>query len=126
MSLLALLVIVILVAICVMAVMPGEKSPVPIAVFKVEKGTRVAELLLFPDHRYTIKYSMDGKTAVSDQGSYRQEGKSGEDGTTLLMTSADGKERQMVYDKGALRAQREDENLDKTRSIAQLDFKRTI
>lgn len=126
MSLLVVLIIVILVAGGIMAVMPGEKGPVPIAVFKVEKGSRAAELLLFPDHRYTIKYSMDGKTAVSDQGSYRQEGKSGEDGTTLFMTSADGKERQMVYDKGALRAVREDEGVGETRSISQLDFKRTI
>jgi len=126
MSLLALLVIVIIVAVCVMAMMPDEKKPAPIAVFKVEKGPRAAELLLFPDHRYTIKYSMDGKTAVSDQGSYRQEGKSGEDGTVLFLVSADGKERQMAYDKGELRVRLEDENIGEARSISQLDFKRKI
>lgn len=126
MSLLALLVIVLIVIACVMAMMPGEKKPAPIAVFKVEKGSRAAELLLFPGGRYTLKYSMDGKTAVSDQGSYRQEGKSGEDGTIIFMVSADGKERQMVYDKGELRARSEDENIGEARSILQLDFKRTI
>ncbi len=126
MSLLLLLIVVCLLGACVVMALPKQEKPVPIAEFRAMDGTRLAELSLFPGYIYVLKYSPDGKSAASEKGSYRKEDTGSADGTSVHLTDAQGRERELVFEGDMLSTKNEAEGIDKSLSITGLRFNRKL